>query len=219
MTSDSEYFDRLVAHTEETRALFSNPRKHEREAMVARALLRLFSVPFTEEELRAIPPEPIDVCVAGASFQIAEALDHGRRRQREIDERLKRYREAERLEKLWEPITPGVPSSITPRRISGDELLDRVRSALGAKESRYGARACADLDALIYVNLKAAVLSADFEHTLPTLSSVPCWRSISVVAGHHALVLDAHESAPEFLRTRVGRPAVVWPRPWGLWES
>ncbi len=219
MKEDTEYIDCLVAHAEETRSLFSNPRKHEREARVARALLRLFSVPFTEEELRAIPPEPVDVSVAGARFQIAEILDQGRQRHREIRERLERYREAERVEEFWEPIPPGVPTSITPRRISGNELAERVLSALRAKESRYGAHACADLDALVYFNLEAAVLSADLEDTPPVLPSMPCWRSISVVAGHHALVLAARDSAPDFLRARTGRPAVVWPQPWGLWEQ
>lgn len=218
MKSDREYIDRLVTNTEDTVSLFSNPRKRERECMVARAVLRLFSVPYREEELLEVPPEPVDVCVAGASFQVTEVLDEGRQPHRQIRERLERYRDTKRLEELVEPIVPGVPTSITPRRVSGEELLQRVAAALHAKELRYGSPACADLDALVYLNLQAAVLSADLEREMPVLCDAACWRSVSVVSGHHGLVLAAEENAPEFLRARAGFGAVVWPKPSGLWE-
>lgn len=164
-----------------------------------------------------VPGEPVDVRVAGAGFQIFEILDEGRERSREIRERLAQYQRATRVEDVWERIAPGKSSSLAPRQIGTEELRIRLASALAAKEAHYGATACLGLDALVYVNLRAAVLR-DEVLALPPNVGVQ-WRSVSILSNDRAVVASARESAPLFLQDRVGRPPEVWGRISGLWED
>ena len=218
MNLDREYLDQLVSHTEETKSLFSNPRKHEREGRIARALLRVFDVPFDEEELLVVPEEPVDVPVAGADFQVIEILDEGRQRHRETNERIERCRNASSIEEFVEPIVSGVPTSLIPRPLETDEFVRLISAALEKKERRYGADACGSLDALVYLNIHATVLPPDLGNELLDIPATAAWRSVSVLANDRGLVVAARSCAPRFLRERLSRGVAIWPRPSGLWE-
>jgi Putative endonuclease, protein of unknown function (DUF1780) len=218
LSTEAEALTRLVAHTEESISFFSNARKHEREQVAVRALLRLLSVQFSAQELQTIPEEPVDVSVAGAAFQVTEVAEQGCRRHLELWRTRDRYLKAKSLIDVADPVLSGVPSSLTPRRVSRAEMISHVLCALARKEARYGARTCSKLDALVYLNLRAAVLALELEITPSVLPNSAPWRSVSVLTGGHALVLAAGLSAPGFLQRHVGGPAVVWPTPWGLWE-
>jgi len=106
----------------------------------------------------------------------------------------------------------------SPRRISSEELIDHVLSALARKEARYGPNERSKLDVLVYLNLKNVVIEEQLEKVPVKPPQLEGWRSVSVLIGHHALVLAAREDAPFFLRDAVGRPAKVWPSPFGLFE-
>lgn len=100
-----------------------------------------------------------------------------------------------------------------PRRISYDELVQYVMSALAPKEARYSPNDRSRLDALVYINLRNAAIAEQFEKMPVTPLQLDGWRSVSVLVGQHALVLAAREDAPFFLRAAVGQPAKVWSTP------
>jgi hypothetical protein len=60
-SNDDTYLASLRTHAAETRTLFSNPMKPERERMVVRAYLRCLGIPFTEDEIASSNDEPVDV--------------------------------------------------------------------------------------------------------------------------------------------------------------
>jgi hypothetical protein len=66
---EAEYLRKLQEHVVETRRLFSNTMKPERERMVCRAFLRLLGISFCDEEIIASDTEPIDVLFQSASFR------------------------------------------------------------------------------------------------------------------------------------------------------
>ena len=83
---EAEYLDRLRDHTVETRRIFSNKMKPERERMVCRAFLRCLGVQFRDEEIVTSYTEPIDVIFRSAQFQIRELMEPDRKRGDELKE-------------------------------------------------------------------------------------------------------------------------------------
>lgn len=61
--AEKKYIADLVAHTKESIEFFSNPNKREREVITVRALLKLLSVEYREEELHQPTEEPVDIAV------------------------------------------------------------------------------------------------------------------------------------------------------------
>jgi hypothetical protein len=101
-SADKKYLDALIRDIQDTRRLFSNTHKTEREKMICRAFLRCVGVvDFTENDLCIGPHEPIDIAFADAAFQITEVLDEGRRRTLENRERETKYQEARPQQMSW----------------------------------------------------------------------------------------------------------------------
>jgi hypothetical protein len=83
---EAEYLRKLQEHVAETRRLFSNTMKPERERMVCRAFLRCLGIKFCDEEIIASDTEPIDVLFRSAKFQIRVLMESGRKRGDEVKE-------------------------------------------------------------------------------------------------------------------------------------
>ena len=58
--AEREYLEALRRHSAETRRLFSNTQKAEREKMVCRAFLRCIGVGFSEDEMAVGAREPTE---------------------------------------------------------------------------------------------------------------------------------------------------------------
>ena len=68
--AEGEYLEALRRHSAETRRLFSNAQKAEREKMVCRAFLCCMGVGFSEEEIAVGASEPTDIAFSRGAFPI-----------------------------------------------------------------------------------------------------------------------------------------------------
>lgn len=199
---EAEYLLKLREHVAETRWIFSNKMKPERERMVCRAFLRCLAIEFADEEIITSDTEPIDVVFRSAKFQIRELMEPDRKRGDELKEFQQKVENAASIEDLATPYSPPLP-------LSFEALVAELTEALSKKAVKYGT-GCRDLDALVYVNLEGRHLDAN--SVVPDLSELRAqgWRSVSVLFSPYAVVLFACDDAPEFIRTASGRPLSKW---------
>lgn len=200
--TDEEFRTSLIRFNEDSRTLFSNAHKLDRERMVCRAFLRCIGVPFTEEEIRKGQNEPVDIAFRSASFQITEILDEDRRRGNELSALDKKLRQANCASDFLEPWKTSVP-------ISFEDAAGLVARRLGEKSTKLGgATGCRGIDALAYVNLRG-------RHLVPTCISDDCaeltavraqgWRSASILMIPYGIVWFASDGSPGFLTETQGR--------------
>jgi len=200
------HLDALRAHATDTVRYLSERQKPERERAVCRAFLRCLDVAFSEDEIVAPTPEPVDVAFRGARFQIRELMEDNRRRHDEWKTKLRRLKEARTLDDV-----EGVRWSALPARMSRGELFAAVTMALDAKARRYGREQCAALDALVYVNLTMTRV-LDLHTALGETAglAVQGWRSVSFVFPPHGGVAYATGNAPSVLRDLAGQALHAW---------
>lgn len=200
MTSshDREYLNTLARHIAETRRLFSNAKKSEREKSVCRAFLRCIGVGFSEDELSVGPSEPTDIAFCSAAFQITEVLDEGRKRSHEHKEQEINYQTARSARDIMEPWRDGKPMEFP-------EMVNVTAKRLEEKFAKLGQQGCRGIDALVYINLFKPVsrylYPAEFVETDDANKMrAHGWRSVSVLMVPYATVLFANDTAPRFLQ-------------------
>lgn len=211
---DDSYIEALRADVADARSLMSNSRKPERERMVARALLRCLGVAFKDAEIEAGPEEPVDVAFRGARFQIRDLVG-GRKRNKELAAREKRYREAKTISDV---ATPFAASTAIPF----DRAAELVAETLTEKSLRYGPRLCGTLDAVAYIDLGGSHLyPAEADGAPDALDEFrrQKWRSVSMLSLPYGVILTATASSPDFLRDRLGSVCSEWPGPDGWFEA
>lgn len=178
--------------------LTSSKRKPDWEREVCCALLREIGVDFEEGELASPDVDPPDVNFRDASFEVKELLDDGRRRDDEYKDAVRQADSATSFSDLSQIADNPEMSLAGVMTVVGDRLED-LRTAYGFNEQ-------ASFDLVFYFNLQVRVREVREERPVGPLSSpalVSCrYRSVSVYANSFALVLDAKEDAPEFLRRR-----------------
>lgn len=198
-SSEREAINSLICQWQEAIEFFSNRRRHERERVVARAFLRAVGESYVEGEFVVGPSEPIDVSYREARFQIME-LPGERGRLDEFRERLRRARLAKRLIDVGEPWSSSKPMSLA-------EAVRAVAIQLEPKSRKYGAVGCAELDALVYINIPGRHLHPELEeasvedHGLKQQG----WRSVSVLAPPYGFVAFASAQAPDLLKNKAGK--------------
>jgi hypothetical protein len=207
---DEEYLTKLLHYVNDTRQLFSNKMKRERERMVCRAFLRCAGLPFAEEQIIISGDEPPDVIFESARFEIRELLDERRKRGDEWAQEAKRVEKAKDIEGVLRP----APS---PKQITLEELIPLVADALRDKAMRYG-NECRHLDALVYVNLHETFLAPSSTVVGVEALEAHGWRSVSIVFIPFVVVLATTSTAPGFLCARVGQIVNAWPYPEGWFE-
>ena len=190
---DRVYLEALRIEAGESIQFFSNKMKPDRELSTCVAFLRCIGIDFDSQEILSCKSEPVDVCFREARFQVREVLDEGRRRHDELKAARDRLFAAESLSHLVEPYRPP-----TPLRYS--EVVEILVEVLKEKAARYGRAQCAQLDALVYINLRQRTLDAN--SVFPSVSDLCSqgWRSVSFVMPMYARVVCAEDSAPDFLR-------------------
>jgi len=193
---EAEYMRKLQEHVAETRRLFSNKMKPERERMVCRAFLRCLGTKFCDEEIIASDTEPIDVLFRSAKFQIRELMEPDRKRGDGLKELQEKVQNARSIEDMMTPYSP-------PVALTFQGLVSELTKALHEKAVKYGT-GCRDLDALVYVNLENRYLDA--KSAIPALTRLTShgWRSISVLFPPYSVVPFADSTAPSFIRTASG---------------
>lgn len=206
--SEKEYLEALVIDAEDSVSFFSNDRKTERERAVCAAFLRCIGIEFGVDELTSGPHEPIDVAFCDAQFQVAEMLDAGRERHRELSAELSVRRRAVTVEETMK-------LHAAPRRVTRTPLLSAVSQALMSKEEKYARlypTAHGTIDALVYVNLNAYLdRGSDDNHDAEATSNY--WRSLSILFPPYAEVVAASGTAPGFIQERRGKVLSMWHRP------
>jgi hypothetical protein len=211
--SDNVFLGKLREHAAQTLRLFWNPQKPERERMVVRAFLRCVGEAFAENEIIVSREEPVDVRFRDADFQIMEIVGN-KRRSLDWRQRNDRYRDAKRVVDVMEPYTPS-------QQMSFDDMTQLVAEKLSAKAARYGAPACAKLDALVYIDLHNRHLWP-VESTGQTLAITmlqgQAWRSVSVLFVPYGVVLLAAPTAPDVITARAGRILNNWSGLDGLFD-
>jgi hypothetical protein len=201
--NESDYLHLLTAQAEQANDFLSNARKWERERWVCLHLLQALNVPYNLEEFSGADQEPPDVLFRDANFEVFFVLDEGRRLNDEWRAELERRRKAFSLSQL-------VRREQKPRRIGAKELQQKLAPTLLKKSRNYQERGLdiGKLDMVAYANLKSAV--PDFNSHFPPPSEYlrQGWRSLSLVGPNYARVLFANASAPDFLRSNLGRTIV-----------
>jgi hypothetical protein len=211
--SDNAFLAKLREHADRARRLFSNPRKPERERVVVRAFLRCVGETFEDSEIVASSEEPIDVRFRTADFQIMEIVGD-RKRGFDWRRRQDRYRDAQHVADVMEPYTPSQPMSF-------DDAAQLVADRLSAKAARYGAAACARLDALVYIDLHNQhlwPLEPAGNGRAAAMLQTQGWRSASMLFVPYGVVLLAAPTAPAIVRARAGLVLSEWPGPDGLFD-
>jgi hypothetical protein len=211
--SDNAFLAKLREHADRARRLFSNPQKPERERMVVRAFLRCIGEAFEDSEIIASSEEPVDVRFRAADFQIMEIVGDNRR-SLEWRRRQDRYRTAQHVADVLEPYTPSQPMCF-------DDAVQLVADRLSAKAARYGAAACASLDALVYIDLHNRhlwPLEPSGNARAAAMLQTQGWRSVSMLFVPYGVVLLAAPAAPAVIRARAGRVLNEWPGLDGLFD-
>ena len=204
--ADKDYIARLIAYTNESLKLFSNPNKPERERRACAAFLRCLGVRFLPSDLHSAEKEPPDVRFQDANFEVRELLPHGRKRGDEYKERHEILKQARNIEDTLLPLE-------WPSSISYDELFDKITEALSKKVERYRKRGgCSSLDALVHVSL-GRFLDPSTPIAPHDALIAQGWRSVSFVFPPYSRVVFARDTAPQFLRLNEGQTRNAWADP------
>lgn len=198
VSKEKEYLERLVTEAQETIYFFSSGRKPERERSACAAFLRCLGIDFVSEEIIFMQKDPPDVVFRSARFEVLEVLDQGRKRHDEWKAKRERRKQAKTLNNLLRPYRPPYPLSYA-------EVLNLITQALAKKAARYGQSTCADLDALVCVNLLSNVL--DPQSPIPSTDELSHqgWRSVSMIMPLFSHVFFTRGSAPTFLQQFAGQ--------------
>ena len=209
--NEREYSEDLVLHADDTVNFLSNERKQERERSVCAALLRCLGIEFSPTEIISSNVEPPDVIFREGRFEVMIILDEGRKMHQEWKAKYEKFSNAKPSDDLSEPAT-------TLASMSYEIIIDLVTKSLNKKAQHYNQKGSANLDALVYMNLKGKYL--DKESPPPEITQLRSqgWRSVSILFHSCALVLYAKPSAPPFLRKVVGRTMAEWNSPFGLFD-
>jgi len=200
---EEEFLDRLRLHADDTVDFLGEKRKAERERATCVALLRCLGIQFQVDEIGAAKIQPPDVLFREARFEIREVLDQGRRRHDEWKAEAKRRKMAVSLKALLKRYRPALP-------IDFRNLVTLITEALGEKAQRYE-KECANLDALVYVNLRNSFLDPSSPVHGHEQLTAQGWRSVSILMPPYAHVLHATPRAPSFLAGLVCQPKGEWP--------
>lgn len=173
---------------------FSGDNKVARELATCGALLRYLGVQFQEEELKPSSEEPCDVGFREARFQVTEVLDKDRKRHKE-------YKDRDLGKRASEPSSHWMPGPMSWAEVV-DILIDHISTT---RKILYDRGAKANTDLAVYFNHQGTCPDPATEPAGVVRLAAMGWRSVSVVHNAGARVLLAQESAPEFLRSAVGR--------------
>ena len=199
---EAEYLRGLQEHVAETRRIFSNKMKPERERMVCRAFLRCLGIAFDNKEIITSDTEPIDVIFRSAKFQIRELMEPDQKRWDELRDLQQKVENATSIEDLMTPYSPS-------RRLSFQVLVPELTNALGEKAMKHGT-GCTDLDALVYVDLEGRHLDANSVIPDPSKLKSQGWRSVSMLFPPYGVVLSAESTAPVFIQMASGQVVSKW---------
>ena len=193
---------RTTGREERTRPRVGLPQsmKSQQDRAVVRALLRVLGVTFTDVEIIAPVPAPVDVRFRQAQFHLRALGDHPRGW-------------------AWPAQDTRVPQTQTPanrgdlRTTAGEReravRIAHVTAALAEHAAWYGAR-CVGLDALVFVKGHHGVLAQPSPPPEVRALTVQGWRSVSVVCPPYGMVLYAASGAPVFLRLVTGKLLQQW---------
>lgn len=197
--SDSEILACLRQSSADDLRFWSNNEKEARERWVVSEFLRDLPLQFTEDELSSPPQNSdIDVAFRDANFQIKDILNPGIKLHGESKALNNALEKAETLHDFTEFLrtdSPFVYDVPAPTTIYALVMEQAKYLSLSAKYSSVKST----LDLLFYVTRSRASHIRSPEIDQNSLASLG-WRSISCLAGSQAVVLYAHEQAPEFLR-------------------
>jgi hypothetical protein len=169
--------------------------KSQQDRAVVRALLRVLGVTFTDVEIIAPVPAPVDVRFRQAQFHLRALGDPPRGW-------------------AWPAQDTRVPQTQTPanrgdlRTTAGEReravRIAHVTAALAEHAAWYCAR-CIGLDVVVTVEGDQAVLTPPAQAREIDALVQQGWRSVSVVCLPYGMVLSATSGAPAFLRLVTGR--------------
>ena len=211
--AERRYIAALQEHAADTRTLFSNAQKAERERMVVRAFLRCTGIEFTEDEIRVGAEEPVDVTFRSARFQIMDIVGE-RKRGLVWKERQQLYGAAEGIADVMEPWTDSEPLSL-------DEVSRIIAEGLTKKAMHYGAQNCSTVDALVYIDLGGRhlwPLQPPMDATVAGELRRQSWRSVSMLFVPYGVVLATTPDAPDLLKAAEGLVQNKWSAPYGFFD-
>jgi hypothetical protein len=174
--------------------LFSNAQKPARELRVAKRFLRAVKIRYRVAEVIK-GDDPDDVRFRDAHFQVKEIYDSGRHRTDEIKALIETVKKAQDRSEL-----------ITPWHLTGISFSEVAKLCYGYAEklvvkAKYGVREQAGMDLLFYFNW----VNHSVDEPLDVPEKETGFRSLSIVGNEYSIVASASDTAPAFLKQRVGQ--------------
>ena len=177
--------------------MLSSHRKGERERRAVAAFLRCLGMNFSPEELVAPECDPPDVMFRDARLEVMIMLDEGRKMHADWKKKAGQRDSAQSLEELGESYHPSIP-------VPFQGVVSLVVAELEQKASHYGTNTCAQLDALLYVNLLGKHLYPLSKAHVPEELRAQGWGSVCFLVAPYSHVLAVTPESPEFLRQYEG---------------
>lgn len=183
--------------------------------MVVRAFLRCTGIEFTDDEISAVSDEPVDVAFRSARFQIMDIVGEHKRGLVWKERQQLLYEAAEGIADVMEPWTDSEPLSL-------EEVSRLIAEGLTKKAKHYGARNCAKVDALVYINLGGRhlwPLQPPMDASVSAELRRQAWRSVSMLFVPYGVVLATTPDAPDLLKAAEGLVQNKWSGPDGFFEA
>jgi hypothetical protein len=149
-----------------------------------------------EEQILSSESDPPDVLYRDAKFEVKEILDPGRRRGDEYRALLERAEAATDPDESFSDFTP---KELTPLE-TGAMVLEKLEEL----ERKYDPAFVRSVDLLVYVNLLEHFYKPGPMPAAEEFESFG-WRSVSAVTGRCSFVFFASDTAPDFLKHRLGQ--------------
>lgn len=177
-------------------------KKRERERWIVEHFLRGLGLSFKEDEIEQPEQDPPDARFRGASFEVKEIQEVGRRRGDEYRAMLARARAAISIAELSEDFAPQSLPIAEAYRLIMEQTLELSAAKYVSMADRRG------LDLLFYMDLDAQRAWDVEDRACPSIAPLVAegWRSVSFLHGTNtACVISASNSAPAFLKDVEGR--------------
>jgi hypothetical protein len=196
--SEQKHKESMINATSKARQLFSNRNKPEREKMTCRGFLHCMNIKHNDAELVEADNASFDVTFRQAKFEITEVVGE-RKRDLELKKLETKYKNASASCDLLVPME-------NPEPMLFSEMVQVVRDRLGEKFCRRKQQGCENIDALVYIDvINRYLYPVEFSTEAVGAIEAQGWRSASVLIVPYATVLFASDTAPTFLRERVGQ--------------
>lgn len=198
---------------------FNNGHKEDRERSVLKALLKIFKVNYTDDDIKR-GNDPPDFVFKRDKFEITTPPMQGREIHKEYEKKFSKVEQLKSEDEYDEYIEKSKVKYVPDIPMSPNELLQHVGLALTNKEKSKNKE---NINLVIYISEKNNPFIVEAIDASKLKNDKSGWLSISVILGIQAGVLFCEEKAPNyikdvFVKCKNGTTLLQSDSPANLWE-